>query len=181
MIRKIIRNVVSNNLLHVKRTAIQTFAGMDKGVQENNHALVCYNAESPLRIPAFRMLSTTFETKDTRFFPGVTNPLGTKDDIKVDMIVYYEDLVPHMNVYFAPHSDATTTLPANATKYDVTAETVTGTALYGAWGAKTAVVATMNYKPAEDPNFSIYTEMDMFVTYDDEVIYKVSLAQFYNN
>lgn len=148
---------------------------------QNYRPLTCFNPYSPLRIAGLRLLSTQFESwSDKRMGTYTYNTLGTKDDIRVEMVVYYEDLVSHMKVWFAPHSNASTTLPANATGYEMTAETVTRAALYDEWGPSTAIAAVTNYRPAEDPNFSPYGKVDMFVTYDDEVIYKITLAQFSN-
>lgn len=142
-------------------------------------ALYCFNSQTELYLTGIQVLSESFPEDDTIdvCVNNIRNYLGTRDNITINMDVYYEGIVENMKVYFAPHSSNTTELPANAAEVPVSETTVTRQHPYG---EEEVLAATVNYKPAEDPNFSPYSGVDMFIAYKDEIIYKVAFPQFYN-
>ena len=124
-----------------------------------------------------QVLSEQFpeENVDGILLNNIRNYLGLTDNITINMDVYYDGIVENMRVYFAPHSGNTTDLPADATEVPVSETTVTRQHPYG---DEEVIAATVNYKPAEDPNFSPNFDVDMFIAYKDEIIYKVVFPQF---
>lgn len=158
------------------------YAQPHSGVAEGKSitkALYCFNSQTELYLTGIQVLSEQFpeENFNDSLINNIRNMLGTQDDITINMDVYYEGIVENMRVYFAPHSDNTTELPADATEVPVSETTVTRQHPYG---EEEVLAATVNYKPAEDPNFSPYSGVDMFIAYKDEIIYKVAFPQFYN-
>lgn len=142
-------------------------------------ALYCFNSQTELYLTGIQVLSKQFpeENFNDSLVNNIRNMLGTQDDITINMDVYYDGIVENMRVYFAPHSDNTTELPANVIEVPVSETTVTRLHLYG---EEEVLAATVNYKPAEDPNFNPNSGVDMFIAYKDEIIYKVAFPQFYN-
>ena len=152
----------------------------DTGIQHYaEKSLYCFNSQTELYLTGIQVLSKQFpeENFDDIILNNIRSMLGTQDDITINMDVYYDGVVENMRVYFAPHSDNTTELPADVTEVPVSETTVTRRHPYG---EEEVLAATVNYKPAEDPNFNPDSGVDMFIAYKDEIIYKVAFPQFYN-
>ena len=154
----------------------QPYSGLAPG-KSTTKALYCFNSKTELYLTGIQVLSEQFpeENVDGILLNNIRNYLGLMDNITINMDVYYDGIVENMKVYFAPHSEHTTDLPANATEVPVSETTVTRQQPYG---DEEVLAATVNYKPAEDPNFSPNFDVDMFIAYKDEIIYKVVFPQF---
>lgn len=151
---------------------------VDKGVKKYAQgSLYCFNSQTELYLTGIQVLSEQFtaENDDYVHLNNIRNYLGLTDNITINMDVYYDGIVENMKVYFAPHSGNTTELPADATEVPVSETTVTR---HHPFGDEEVLAATVNYKPAEDPNFSPNFDVDMFIAYKDEIIYKVVFPQF---
>lgn len=143
------------------------------------NVLYCFDAKSPLRIAEMQVLSKSFpDNPGLPFTNEVYLPLGINDDITINLDVYYDDIIQDVEVYFAPNSENTTEIPTNSTKYDVEAKTIERDY---SLKAKEVRVASLNYKPSEDPNFTAFSGMDMYITYQGQVVYKFMFSQFCNN
>ncbi|MDY3109629.1 MAG: hypothetical protein SOW50_05895 [Lachnospiraceae bacterium] len=154
----------------------QPYSGLAPG-KSTTKALYCFNSKTELYLTGIQVLSEQFpeENVDGILLNNIRNYLGLTDNITINMDVYYDGIVENMKVYFAPHSGNTTDLPADATEVPVSETTVTRQQPYG---DEEVLAATVNYKPAEDPNFSPNFDVDMFIAYKDEIIYKVVFPQF---
>lgn len=154
----------------------QPYSGSAPG-KSTTKALYCFNSQTELYLTGIQVLSEQFtaENDDYVHLNNIRNYLGLTDNITINMDVYYEGIVENMKVYFAPHSGNTTELPAKATEVPVSETTVTR---HHSFGDEEVLAATVNYKPAEDPNFSPNFDVDMFIAYKDEIIYKVVFPQF---
>ena len=154
----------------------QPYSGLAPG-KSTTKALYCFNSQTELYLTGIQVLSEQFpeENVDGILLNNIRNYLGLTDNITINMDVYYDGIVENMKVYFAPHSGNTTDLPADATEVPVSETTVTRQHPYG---DEEVLAATVNYKPAEDPNFSPNFDVDMFIAYKDEIIYKVVFPQF---
>ena len=154
----------------------QPYSGSAPG-KSTTKALYCFNSQTELYLTGIQVLSEQFtaENDDYVHLNNIRNYLGLTDNITINMDVYYEGIVENMKVYFAPHSGNTTELPADATEVPVSDTIVTR---HHPYGDEEVLAATVNYKPAEDPNFSPNFDVDMFIAYKDEIIYKVVFPQF---
>ena len=156
----------------------QPHSGVTEG-KSITKALYCFNSQTELYLTGIQILSKQFpeENANDVGINNVRNYLGTQDDVTINMDVYYDGIVENMRVYFAPHSDNTTELPAIVTEVPVSETTVTRRHPYG---EEEVLAATVNYKPAEDPNFNPDAGVDIFIAYKDEIIYKFTVPHFYN-